>query len=255
MASRLRSLRKKLAPGGQKAAPRHRRRCRAAPYRRYRYRRRRSAGAERSPGIRHSNLPAFRVTRDTRSISPIRKAAKWLRQPPRKGCARFAAALAQAGLPPALISGSGTGTYSEDCGRSLHELQVGSYVFMDADYARVVDETGRGPSFEPSLFVLATVVSVNRSARSRWMPGRKRWRRTGRRPATLSASRLAPAIDLPATSMASSAVPGRRDGAALGARLLIGATHCDPTVNLHACYHVVENGDVRRWPICARHGD
>jgi D-threonine aldolase len=40
----------------------------------------------------------------------------------------------------------------------------------------------------------------------------------------------------------------------LGGRVLIGATHCDPTVNLHAAYYVVRGNVTNRWPICARYG-
>ena len=41
-----------------------------------------------------------------------------------------------------------------------NEFQAGSYVFMDADYAKNLDETG-GPftAFEHSLFVYSTVMS------------------------------------------------------------------------------------------------
>src|SRR5205807_1187848 len=74
----------------------------------------------------------------------------------------FADALGRAGLHPALITGSGTGTYRQDCEGPYNELQVGSYVFMDSDYGRIIDEGGAAPPFEPSLFVLGTIVSVNR---------------------------------------------------------------------------------------------
>ena len=74
----------------------------------------------------------------------------------------FAGALAEVNLRPEIITGSGTGTHEQDSTGPYTELQVGSYIFMDADYARIVDETGAGPPFEPSLFVMATVVSVNR---------------------------------------------------------------------------------------------
>jgi D-serine deaminase-like pyridoxal phosphate-dependent protein len=74
----------------------------------------------------------------------------------------FAAALAEVNLRPEIITGSGTGTHVQDSVGPYTELQVGSYVFMDADYARIVDETGAGPPLEPSLFVMATVVSVTR---------------------------------------------------------------------------------------------
>ena len=42
-----------------------------------------------------------------------------------------------------------------------NEIQAGSYVFMDADYARNLDEAGAPIStFRHSLFVLATVMSA-----------------------------------------------------------------------------------------------
>ena len=41
-----------------------------------------------------------------------------------------------------------------------NELQVGSYVFMDTEYARIGDKDGGLYAFEHSLFVLATVISV-----------------------------------------------------------------------------------------------
>ena len=89
-----------------------------------------------------------------RSIA-AEKAAAMLRE--------FTAALTEVSLRPAIVTGSGTGTHVQDRVGPYTELQVGSYVFMDADYARIVDETGAGPPFEPSLFVMATVVSVNRA--------------------------------------------------------------------------------------------
>ena len=40
---------------------------------------------------------------------------------------------------------------------------------------------------------------------------------------------------------------------AIGARVLIGATHCDPTVNLHDWYVCVRGNRVEQlWPITAR---
>lgn len=42
---------------------------------------------------------------------------------------------------------------------------------------------------------------------------------------------------------------------AVGSRVLIGATHCDPTVNLHSSYHVLTvDGSLARWPIVGRYG-
>ena len=62
--------------------------------------------------------------------------------------------LADAGLPPAIVSAGGTGSYdisSEVDG--ITEIQAGSYALMDTDYARL------GLPFEHALFVLGTVIS------------------------------------------------------------------------------------------------
>ncbi|MBS0326197.1 MAG: DSD1 family PLP-dependent enzyme, partial [Proteobacteria bacterium] len=65
-----------------------------------------------------------------------------------------------AGIACEIVTGAGTGTWRHEHDSGVYnELQPGSYVFMDADYARNV----AGPAdirFEQSLFVLASVMSV-----------------------------------------------------------------------------------------------
>ena len=58
------------------------------------------------------------------------------------------------------MTGAGTGTYMfEAVSGVYHELQAGSYIFMDVDYAKN-DWTESGiPRFEHSLFVWTTVMS------------------------------------------------------------------------------------------------
>jgi len=47
------------------------------------------------------------------------------------------AQLQAAGLPAALVTGAGTGTFALEAASGVYgELQAGSYLFMDADYAR-----------------------------------------------------------------------------------------------------------------------
>jgi 3-hydroxy-D-aspartate aldolase len=47
------------------------------------------------------------------------------------------------------------------------ELQCGSYIFMDADYGRNLDRDGGAvTTFEPSLFVWATLMSRSAEDRS-----------------------------------------------------------------------------------------
>jgi D-serine deaminase-like pyridoxal phosphate-dependent protein len=106
-------------------------------------------------------------------------------------------ALAAEGLSPAIITGSGTGTQNFDASGPYTELQVGSYIFMDADYDRIRDERNQPPPFEPSLFVLATVTSVNRPGEVTVDAGTKAL-------ATCSARRAARVIASRVTSTASS---------------------------------------------------
>jgi D-serine deaminase-like pyridoxal phosphate-dependent protein len=70
--------------------------------------------------------------------------------------------LEAAGLQAEIIGGAGTGTYENEAASGLYtELQPGSYIFMDADYARNKGPDG-GPfdAFEHALFVYATVMSA-----------------------------------------------------------------------------------------------
>lgn len=65
------------------------------------------------------------------------------------------AALGEAGLPAAALSGGSTGTAVQKAEEDLYtELQAGSYLFMDATY-RLLDAP-----FQNSLFLLTSVVSV-----------------------------------------------------------------------------------------------
>jgi D-serine deaminase-like pyridoxal phosphate-dependent protein len=158
-------------------------------------------------------------------------------------------ALAAAGLPCPTVTGAGTGTFDMELSSGVYtELQAGSYLFMDADYARV---EGAPRQFEHALFVLSRVMSVP-------APGR----------AVLDAGLKAYAVDsgLPR-------VRGREDleiigasdehgtvrvhdpaaGPALGEPLWLIPGHCDPTVNLYDWFVVVRDGRVEAlWPIVAR---
>jgi D-serine deaminase-like pyridoxal phosphate-dependent protein len=165
-----------------------------------------------------------------------------------------ASALTPAGLPPALVTGSGTGTYQQDCEGPYNELQVGSYVFMDADYARIVDRDGQGPAFAPSLFVLATVVSVNRPGQITVDAGVKALATNGPPPCEFIGASAGSTYRFAGDEHGVIVVPPGAVAPELGDRILIGATHCDPTVNLHAAYHAVDGNDLARWPIVARYG-
>lgn len=165
----------------------------------------------------------------------------------------FARALTEAGLPPAMISGSGTGTHGLDAAGPYTELQVGSYVFMDADYARIRDAEGNGPEFAPSLFVLTTVVSVNRANQVTVDAGTKALATNGPPPAVIIGAPAHASYHFTGDEHGVVSVPPGQQQPPIGARLLIGATHCDPTVNLHAAYRAIIAEAIKVWPICGRY--
>ena len=141
-----------------------------------------------------------------------------------------------AGLAVPLVTGAGTGTFVHEAA-SGHwgELQAGSYLFMDADYAANAAD-GESPTFEHALFVKAQVMS----------------RPEGR--AVVDAGHKSHAIDsgLPRVWLPEGldfANGGDEHGVLRGAALpALGETvwlvpgHCDPTVNLHDAMIGVRGG-------------
>ncbi|MDA8444425.1 DSD1 family PLP-dependent enzyme [Paracidovorax valerianellae] len=67
--------------------------------------------------------------------------------------------IAAAGLPVPLVTGAGTGTLVHEAASGVYgELQAGSFLFMDADYASNEREPAQ-PVFEHALFVKTQVIS------------------------------------------------------------------------------------------------
>ncbi|WP_414693810.1 DSD1 family PLP-dependent enzyme [Polaromonas sp.] len=136
------------------------------------------------------------------------------------------AALQAAGHAVPLVTGAGTGTFALEAASGVYgELQAGSYLFMDRDYAGNEHDPAQ-PSFEHALFVKSQVMSVCASH------------------AVIDAGHKCHAIDsgLPAVHglALEYANGGDEHGILRGAVLpALGDTvwlipgHCDPTVNLH----------------------
>ena len=69
--------------------------------------------------------------------------------------------MAAEGIHVALVTGAGTGTAALEAASKLYgELQAGSYLFMDADYAANEPALGQ-PRFKHALFVKTQVISVH----------------------------------------------------------------------------------------------
>ena len=156
-----------------------------------------------------------------------------------------------AGIPCPRVSGAGSGSFMFEIETAaFDEIQPGSYVFMDADYARN-EWAAPLPRFEHALFVLATVMSRPVPERAVVDAGLKAssvdsglplvWQRPGL--ACVRVSDEHGVIEI---------APGAA-APALGEKLLLVPGHCDPTVNLYDGYVCVRGGQVEAlWPIEAR---
>ncbi len=152
-----------------------------------------------------------------------------------------------------MISGAGTGTFRMEAASGLWtELQAGSYLFMDTEYARIGGERGgRYDEFEHSLFVLATVMSTPTPERAIVDAGLKSY----------SAEKGLPWVHaragLEVTGVSDEhgkiAIGPGAQPLRLGDKVMLIPGHCDPTINLHDWYVCVRNGRVETlWPITAR---
>lgn len=191
---------------------------------------------------------------------PREARARAVRDGPVAAATRVVADLAAAGIQVPQVTGGGTGTLLQDLENPTHtELQPGSYLVMDADYARVYEEEER-LDLEQALFVHTSVLTA---------AGDKRVVDAGAKAVDLVSGvpLLAPyALDgqrrsvAPSTAVYSSG--GDEHGVlrgvaagelAAGETALLVPRHCDPTVNLHSRFYCLRDGRVEDvWPIDAR---
>jgi D-serine deaminase-like pyridoxal phosphate-dependent protein len=167
---------------------------------------------------------------------------------------RFSARLHDERFAPKIVSGAGTGTFDIDPdAHVLTELQVGSYIFMDRQYNAVWETSGDRPPFETALFVQSTVISANREGLATTDAGLK----------AFATDAGPPFITEGAPDGASYFFFGDEQGGVLyqpaqamlrpGDTITCAVPHCDPTVNLYECYHVMRGDRLEAiWPIEAR---
>jgi D-serine deaminase-like pyridoxal phosphate-dependent protein len=167
---------------------------------------------------------------------------------------RLRSVLQAEGIACPVISGSGTGAHAFDMDGPYTELQVGSYVFMDADYGQVRQDDGAPLPFAPALYVLATVVSVNRDDQVTVDAGTKALAVNGPPPARFIGLPVGSTYSFRGDEHGAVKLPPGSLRPAVGTRVLIGATHCDPTVNLHPGYYAVDaDGAITVMPIIGRY--
>ncbi|KQZ64120.1 threonine aldolase [Sphingopyxis sp. Root1497] len=164
------------------------------------------------------------------------------------------AALAHAGFPPEIVTGSGTGTHRIDLDLAIFtELQAGSYVFMDKQYLDC-DLTGDGTvPFETSLGVDARVVSANHSGLVTIDAGYKALSTDGGVAVVRRGAPETAFFAFMGDEHAALIAPGIGETLAPGDPVTLTVPHCDPTVNLYDHYHVVADETlVAIWPVSAR---
>ena len=159
--------------------------------------------------------------------------------------------LTVSGYAPKLISGGGTGTFDIDPdARVLTELQAGSYVFMDRQYNDVW--SGRAP-FETSLFVQTTVISANRTGLATADAGFKAFATDAGSPAIAAGAPPGANYFFFGDEQGGIFYPGETRKLLPGDVVTCAVPHCDPTVNLYDCFHVVRGETLAEiWPIEGR---
>ena len=148
-----------------------------------------------------------------------------------------------------VVSGVGTGTHRLD-GPPFTEFQVGSYLFGDVEYDAVLGrDAGRG--FHNALFLQASVVSRDNGDRVTLDAGTKSMASDGLPPRVYRGADLEDNFVFAGDEHGRLLCRGRKP--AWGSKVEFLTPHCDPTVNLHDAYHVVDGDDlVAVWRIDRR---
>jgi 3-hydroxy-D-aspartate aldolase len=199
----------------------------------------------KAPSLRFAGLHAYQgraqhVRSHADRQASIERAAEVVRQ--------TKALFSDNGIRTPTVTGAGSGSFMFELqSGAWDEIQPGSYIFMDADYARN-EWAAPLPRFEHALFVLTTVMS-----------------RPSPNLAIVDAGLKASSVDsgMPAVwgkrglaYTRASDEHGWIEGAqppVLGDKLLLVPGHCDPTVNLYDWYLCTRRNVVEEiWAITAR---
>ena len=161
----------------------------------------------------------------------------------------------RSGLDTGIFSGGGTGTYNIDHETpGLTDVQVGSYVFMDAQYLAIGGADGDDVyrDFEPALTVLTTVLNAQYEGRATTDAGAKA--NTINRPWPIAKGETG----MTYTSGSDEFGTLRYEDDAsrtykVGDKFELIVSHCDPVVNLYDQLYGVRGDTVEVvWPIAGR---
>ncbi len=180
----------------------------------------------RHPTLRLAGLQAYNGrAQHLRTVAERRAALDAVIARVREACRIVEAA----GLRLPLVSGAGSGTFGLEASSGVFgELQAGSYLFMDADYARNEVDTAQ-PQFEHALFVKTQVMSVSQNHVVVDAGHKSHAIESGLPRVHGEALEATGCNDEHTTLRATSSAPLPT----LGSTLWLIPGHCDPTVNLH----------------------
>ena len=162
--------------------------------------------------------------------------------------------LQRSGLNTAIFSGGGTGTYNIDHETpGLTDIQVGSYVFMDAQYLAIggADDQEVYSDFQPSLTILTTVLNDQYEDQVTTDAGAKACTINRPWPIVNGESGMEYRSGSDEFSVLTYDDPSRTYR--VGDRLELIVSHCDPVVNLYDQMYAIRNDRVEAvWRIAAR---
>ena len=166
------------------------------------------------------------------------------------------ASVTAAGIACRLVTGAGTGTFAFDTASGVWgELQAGSYLFMDRDYADNAPGANT-PRFEHALFVKSQVMSLG-GAHAVVDAGHKSHAVDSGPPRVWGRELVVANVSDEHTVLRMPPGGSPAELPQLGDTVWLVPGHCDPTVNLHERYVAVrgglEGGIVESvWPIEGR---
>ena len=166
----------------------------------------------------------------------------------------FFAALEQRGIDCEIVTGGGTGTYDVDVAVArITDLQVGSYIFMDEEYRSLASAgDDRFKDFALALTLACSTISQPQATTITVDGGYKAFASDSVNPVC---------DDLPGVEFRFAGdehgvllLEEGQQEVQLGQVHRFATPHCDPTVNLHDYYWVLENDGMIHscWPISGR---
>ncbi len=164
------------------------------------------------------------------------------------------ALMQRSGLNPEIFSGGGTGTYNIDHETpGITDVQVGSYVFMDAQYLAIGGATDDEvySDFQPSLTILTTVLNDQYEGRVTTDAGAKAC--TINRPWPIVKGETGMTYRSGSDEFGSLRYDDPSRTYRVGDKLELIVSHCDPVVNLYDQMYAIRNDRVEAvWRIAAR---